>query len=93
MAPEFPTIAESGVTGFDVTGWYSLFVPAKTPPDIIKKMHADSAAALGEPAIKAKFEPLGITVASSSPEALGARVRSEFALWGPIIKSANIKGE
>jgi tripartite-type tricarboxylate transporter receptor subunit TctC len=93
MAPEFPTIAESGVTGFDVTGWYSLFVPAKTPPDIIKKMHADSAAALGEPAIKAKFEPLGITVASSSPEALGARVRSEFELWGPIIKSANIKGE
>ena len=92
-APEFPTIAESGVPGFDVSGWYSLFVHSKTSPDIIRKMHADTATALGEPAVKAKFEPLGIVVASSSPQALAERVRSEFELWGPVIKAANIKGE
>jgi tripartite-type tricarboxylate transporter receptor subunit TctC len=92
-APEFPTIAESGVPGFDVSGWYSLFVHAKTSPDIIRKMHADTATALGEPAVKAKFEPLGIVVASSSPQALAERVRSEFELWGPVIKAANIRGE
>jgi tripartite-type tricarboxylate transporter receptor subunit TctC len=92
-APEFPTIAESGVPGFDVSGWYGLLVPAKTPPDILRKMHADAAAMLAEPAIKAKFEPLGIDVRSSTPEAFATRMRTESELWGPIIKAANIKGE
>jgi tripartite-type tricarboxylate transporter receptor subunit TctC len=92
-APEFPTIAESGVPGFDVSGWYALFVPAKTPPDIVKKMNADMVALLREPAIKARFEPLGLAVAGSSPDALGARVRAEFELWAPLIKAASIKGE
>ncbi len=92
-APEFPTIAESGLPSFDVSGWYALFVPAKTSPDIVKKMNVDMVALLREPAIKARFEPLGLTVAGSSPDALGARVRAEFELWGPLIKAANIKGE
>jgi len=92
-ASEFPTIAESGVPGFDVTGWYALLVPARTPVDIVKPMNADTMAALGEPAVRAKFEPLGVSVAASSPNELAARVRSEFDLWGPLIKAANIKGE
>src|SRR5436190_1724662 len=48
-APEFPTIAESGVPGFDVSGWYGLLAPAKTPLDILRKMHADAATVLSEP--------------------------------------------
>jgi tripartite-type tricarboxylate transporter receptor subunit TctC len=92
-APEFPTIAESGVPGYDVSSWYSLFVPAKTPPDIVRKMNADTVAILREPGILAKFELLGITVTPSTPDELGARLRREFDLWGPIIKAANIKGE
>ena len=92
-ASEFPTIAESGVPGFDVTGWYALLVPARTPDDIIRRMNADLATVLGEPAIRAKFEPLGVSVGASSPEALAARLRSEFELWGPLIKAANIRGE
>jgi tripartite-type tricarboxylate transporter receptor subunit TctC len=92
-APEFPTIAESGVPGFDVSGWYGLLVPAKTPPDILRKMHSDAAAVLAEPAIRSKFEPLGVDVRSSSPEEFAARMRTESELWGPIIKAAGIKGE
>jgi hypothetical protein len=45
-APDIPTVAESGMPGFDVPGWYALFVPAKTPPDIVRKMHADTVATL-----------------------------------------------
>ena len=92
-APEFPTMAEAGVPGFDVSGWYALLAPAKTPPEIVRKMNADAVAALAEPAILAKFEPLGIDVRSSTPEALAARIRRENDLWGPVIKAANIKGE
>lgn len=51
------------------------------------------AKALADPAVKARFEPLGVTVASSTPEELGARMKAEAELWGPIIKAANIKGE
>jgi tripartite-type tricarboxylate transporter receptor subunit TctC len=92
-APELPTIAESGVPGFDVSGWYGLLAPAKTPSDILRKMHTDTATVLAEPAIKSKFEPLGVDVRSSSPEEFAARMRTEAELWGPIIKTANIKAE
>ena len=92
-ASEFPTIAESGVPGFDVTGWYALLVPAKTPDEIVRRMNAGMVMALGERDIKSKFEPLGISVSASSPEELAARLRSESELWGPLIKAANIKGE
>ena len=90
-APELPTIAESGVPGFDVSSWYSLWVPAKTPPEIIAKLNAATIRALSEPAVRAKFEPLGVMVQSSTPEELGVLLRSEIDKWGPIIKAAGIK--
>jgi tripartite-type tricarboxylate transporter receptor subunit TctC len=92
-ASEFPTIAESGVPGFDVTGWYALLVPARTPHDIVKRMNADLKTVLGEPAVRSRFDPLGVSVRTSSPEELAAHLRSEFELWGPLIKAANIRGE
>jgi len=92
-AAEFPTMAESGVPGFDVTGWYALLAPARTPDDIIKRVNADLAAALGEPAIRSRFDPLGVSVGASSPKELAALLRSDFELWGPLIKAANIRGE
>jgi tripartite-type tricarboxylate transporter receptor subunit TctC len=70
-----------------------VFVPTKTPPEIVTKIQADVAKALADPAVKARFEPLGVTGASSTPEELGARMKAEAELWGPIIKAANIKGE
>jgi tripartite-type tricarboxylate transporter receptor subunit TctC len=92
-APEIPTFAESGVPGFDVTSWYALFVPAKTPAEIVQRMNADTVALLRERTIQERFDPLGITAKSSTPAEMAARMRADAELWGPIIKAANIKGE
>jgi tripartite-type tricarboxylate transporter receptor subunit TctC len=90
---EFPTVAESGLPGFDVTSWYSFFLPVKTPPEIVKKLHDDTVAILAEPAIKARLEQVGVEVVASTPQQLAARIRAEMELWGPVIKAAGIKGE
>jgi tripartite-type tricarboxylate transporter receptor subunit TctC len=93
LAPELPTFAQAGVPGFNVSSWYGLFAPAKTPPDIVKKMHDDTAKMLTEPETKKKYEVLGIEAASATADQMAALMKSEIALWTPIIKAANIKGE
>jgi tripartite-type tricarboxylate transporter receptor subunit TctC len=90
-ASDIPTVAESGMPGFDVPGWYALFVPAKTPPEIVGKMHADTVAALAELRIKSRLEELGLVVIGSTPDALGSYLKSEITKWGPVIREANIR--
>jgi tripartite-type tricarboxylate transporter receptor subunit TctC len=92
-APELPTVAEAALPGFDVTAWYALYVPAQTPPDIVRKLNADAVAVLAEPAIRDKMELLGVAVIGSTQEELARHLRTETALWGPVIKAANIRGE
>ena len=81
------------VPGYDVSSWYGLYAPAKTPLDIVKKINADVVAMLRAPAMQEKFAPLGVLVASSMLEELAAKNTADAALWGPIIKEANIKVE
>jgi tripartite-type tricarboxylate transporter receptor subunit TctC len=90
-APRVPTIAESGVPGYDMSSWFAFVAPAKTPADIIRKMNADTLTVLAEPAIKARLDKLGVIPAGSTPEALGAHLKEEMAKWGPVIRAANIK--
>jgi tripartite-type tricarboxylate transporter receptor subunit TctC len=90
-APDIPTIAEAGVPGYDTSSWFAFFVPAKTPPDIIRKMQAGTAAALAEPQIKAKLDGLGLIPVGSTPEELGAHFKAEMEKWAPVIRAANIK--
>jgi tripartite-type tricarboxylate transporter receptor subunit TctC len=90
-APEVPTIAETGVPGYDMSSWFAFVMPAKTPSEIIRKVNADTNAVLNEPAIKARFDKLGVIPAGSTPEALGVHLKEEMAKWGPVIKAANIK--
>jgi tripartite-type tricarboxylate transporter receptor subunit TctC len=90
-APELPPIAEVGVPGFDVSSWYAFLAPAKTPPEIIAKMHADTVAALADPVTKERLEQqLGVVVVGSTPAELAAHLRSEMDKWGPVIKEAGI---
>jgi tripartite-type tricarboxylate transporter receptor subunit TctC len=89
--PDLPTIAESGFPGFDVPGWYAFFVPAKTPPEIIQRMAADTATALADPKVKSRLEENALFVVPSTPEAMGAYLRSDMAKWGPLIEQAGIK--
>jgi tripartite-type tricarboxylate transporter receptor subunit TctC len=88
--PELPPIAEAGVPGFDVSSWYAFFAPAKTPPDIIAKMHADSVTALTDPTTKSKLEQLGVLVVGSTPVELATFLQIEMNKWGPVIQAAGI---
>lgn len=90
-APDVPTISESGVPGYDMSSWFAFVMPSKTPPDIIRKINADANAVIREPAIKARFDKLGVIAAGSTPEALGVHLKNEMQKWGPVIKAANIK--
>jgi tripartite-type tricarboxylate transporter receptor subunit TctC len=90
-ASEIPTIAESGVSGYDTSSWFAFFVPAKTPPEIIAKIHTDTVAVLAEPQIRAKFDALGVVVVGSTPEQLRAHLKAEMERWAPVIKAANIR--
>jgi tripartite-type tricarboxylate transporter receptor subunit TctC len=92
-ATEFPTVAESGVPGFNVQAWYSFFVPAKTPPDVINKINADTVRVLAEPVIRQRMEQLGVLTVGSTPNELAAHLKYESELWGPVIKAAGIKSE
>jgi tripartite-type tricarboxylate transporter receptor subunit TctC len=92
LAPQYPPIAEEGVPGFDVTSWYALLVPAKTPPEIIQKLNADAVAAIRDPVIKERFDQLGVAAIASTPAELGAFLRREMDKWGPVIKEAGITG-
>ena len=86
-----PTIAEAGVPGYDMSSWFAFFVPAKTPPEIIRKMYADTVAALAEPPIKARLEQLGVIPVGSTPEALGAHSRPRWRSGGRSSRRPAIK--
>jgi tripartite-type tricarboxylate transporter receptor subunit TctC len=88
--PELPPIAEAGIPGFDVSSWYAFFVPARTPPEIVARMHADTVAALNDPATRSRLEQLGVVVIGSTPTQLATFLQSEMEKWGPVIKDAGI---
>jgi tripartite-type tricarboxylate transporter receptor subunit TctC len=90
-APEVPTIAEAGVPGYDVTAWQALFAPARTPPEIIRKVSADSRTALADPAIKEKLAQTGYVAGGSSPEELQKLLKSDIAKWSAVIKTVGLK--
>jgi tripartite-type tricarboxylate transporter receptor subunit TctC len=90
IAPDVPTIAEAGVPDFEVVAWYAFFVPAKTPPDLVRKMNADAVAAIADPAVSGRLDQLGYAVQALSPEELAMLVKSEVDKWGRVIKAAGL---
>ena len=90
LAPELPTVAESGVPDFDVTGWFAFFVPARTSPAIVEKIHIDTVTALSTSAVKSKLENIGMVAIGSTPEELALLLETEMNKWRPVIKEANI---
>ena len=91
VAPELPTIAEAGVPGYEVTSWHGLFVPARTPPEIVRKISVDTIAALADPVVKSKLEQAGYMVVGSSPDELQTVLKSEIDKWSAVIKRIGIK--
>src|SRR2546426_3586208 len=90
-ALDVPTIAEAAVPGYEVTGWQGLFVPAKTAPEIVRKISADTNTALSDGAIKDKLAQTGYLAEGSSPEELGQLLKSEIAKWSAVVKAVGIK--
>jgi tripartite-type tricarboxylate transporter receptor subunit TctC len=90
-APDVPTVAEAAVPGYEVTAWQALFVPAKTPPDIVRKISADTNKALADPATKDKLAQSGYLAEGSSPAALEKLLKAEISRWSHVIKSVGIK--
>jgi len=93
MAPEIPTIAESGFPGYDVTTWYGLMFPVGTSKDIVARVHSAGVSALAHPAVKERFATTDLEPKSSTPEEFGAYIRREIVKWAKVIKASGIEAE
>jgi len=92
-APEIPTVAESGVPGFQVTAWYGVSVPAKTSRAIVDKLNSEFVRAVKAPDLRDRLVAAGADPAGNTPEEYAAFVQSEITKWDKVIKAAGIKGE
>jgi tripartite-type tricarboxylate transporter receptor subunit TctC len=90
-APALPTVAESGLPGFEVSSWYTLFAPAKTPPEIVGKISADAARIAREPDFVQRLADIATTTVGSKPDEAGRHLKSEMDKWGPVIMDAQIR--
>jgi tripartite-type tricarboxylate transporter receptor subunit TctC len=88
--PDVPAIAEV-VKGYDAIGWYGLGAPAKTSPEIIKKLSEAMNAAIAVPAVKARFEQLGVEPMPLTPDGFKQHIATEVGKWGKVIKQQGIK--
>lgn len=91
--PDVPTVAESGFAGFDAPAWWAVLAPAKTPPEIVKRMNEEINAALKLPEVAQKLADQGIVTSTGSPAAAQAFIEAQVDLWGKIVKANNIKAD
>jgi len=91
--PELPTVAESGMPGYQVYEWNAIFAPAGTPPAVINRLQAEIAKVVKLPEVRERIVALGGEIVASSPAELGAWVREQTASWARVVKAGNIKPE
>ena len=91
--PNVPTLAESGVTGYEAMSWNGMFAPAKTPRAIVYKINAEVVKALNSPDVREKLVAMGSDPVGSTPEEFYAYVKTELARWGKVIRDNNIRSE
>jgi tripartite-type tricarboxylate transporter receptor subunit TctC len=89
--PDVPTVAESGLPGFDVTSWYGLVVRSGTPAAVIDKIQRDAAEALRDPEVRGKLAALGLEPMGNTPAQFAAMIASETGKWSDIVRKANIR--
>jgi len=92
IAPEIPAIAEGGLSGFDMTNWYGLLVPASTPREVVAKLSAEVTRILHLPELKNRLAQDGMTVVASTPEEFGEFLMREMSKYARVIETAGIKG-
>ena len=92
-APELPTIAETGLPGYEATSWFALFAPARTPVAVVNKLNSEVQTLLNLPDVKERLLGLGADALPMAPRDLTAYVESEIVKWGKLIKATNAKAD
>ncbi len=90
-ATEFPTVAESGLPGFEASTWFGCLAPAGTPADIINKLNAESARALNAPAVKERMAGMGLFVVAGKPGEFADLLKKEIPRWAKVVKDSGVK--
>ena len=94
LAPEFPTVAESGIPGFDTATWSGLYVPSATPRELVKRINADIVRIANAPEFRKRMLQQGIDQSDAdTPEKHAAFLKTEFTRWGKVIQEAGVKVE
>ena len=88
-----PTVAESGVPGYDFTNWFGFVAPAQTPKEIIAKLHQDIAGVLAQPDLRGQLEKMGTEVIASTPEQFSRQIKEDTSKWAKIVNERSIKAE
>jgi tripartite-type tricarboxylate transporter receptor subunit TctC len=91
--PEVPTVSEAGVSGFSVLDWQGLFTTAKTPPEIVNKLNAETVRILALPDVVDRLTAAGVDIQTTTPKAWGDFVAAEITKWGKVVKEAGVKVE
>jgi tripartite-type tricarboxylate transporter receptor subunit TctC len=93
LMPDLPTVAESGLPGFNASGWYGVMAPGATPRDIVARLNADLTRALRSPDVSDRLNSMAAEPAPNTPEQFAAFIRSEIDKWAKVVKAANMKAE
>ena len=91
--PNVPTVAESGIPNYELSGWYAVFVPAKTPKPVVDRLHTELVKALKEADVRARFALIGAEPVGSTPEELANTLKAETARWAAVVRERNIKAD
>ncbi len=91
LLPEVPTLAESGLPGFDTVAWYGLIAPAATPREIVMKLNVEAIKGANSKDFRDRMEPLGFEIVTGTPERMVEMLRADAARWAPVVKAANVK--
>jgi len=89
--PDVPTVAESGIPGYETYTWNALFAPAGTPPEVIARLNQSANTALKDSAVAERMKEFSATIVGSTPEELGAHVKAEIAKWTPVVRDAKVQ--
>jgi tripartite-type tricarboxylate transporter receptor subunit TctC len=91
LAPDLPTMAESGFPGFEAVPWFGLLAPTGTPKNVLDKLHGETVKALAMPEVRKKFDELGLEPVGNTPAEFTAIIKKETPEWAKVIKDAGIK--
>ncbi len=93
LQPDVPTVSESGLKGYEITGWHGFFAPAGTPREVIDRVNASVAKILGTPEIRELWASQGMDVVTNTPEEFSKRIRADYEKYGRIVKTVGIQPE